>query len=189
MYLVSIYRFCSRHRLNGLRNQTETPAFAKPRPLYFFIFPTCLLISRPLRMPSPPRPLVVSVFVIVVLFLLLTALKYLLTSSRAAEIVNKTAAYVARVGVAFESELKIKHGANKKFSFLTPESPFHAYYRHKIEVRSTDHVVFQFFVHFFALGINVKVNIRCWACSIDIFTARKEIMKGAVWTFFFLIAP
>jgi hypothetical protein len=67
----------------------------------------------------------------------------LLTSSeRAAEIVNKTAAYVARVGVAFESELKIKHGANKKFSFLTPESPFHAYYRHKIEVHKTQTILF-----------------------------------------------
>jgi hypothetical protein len=49
------------------------------------------------------------------------------------EIVNKTAAYVARVGAAFEAELKVKHGGNKKFSFLLSESPFHAYYQFKIQ--------------------------------------------------------
>jgi len=51
-------------------------------------------------------------------------------------IVDKTAAFVARNGFEFEQRIKANEVNNPKFNFLNPGDPYHAYYRHKvIEIR------------------------------------------------------
>lgn len=53
-------------------------------------------------------------------------------------IVDSTAKYVAKNGGAFEERIMREHKGKPKFSFLFPEDPFNAYYRHKVrEIRAT----------------------------------------------------
>ncbi|CAI4231138.1 unnamed protein product [Auanema sp. JU1783] len=47
-------------------------------------------------------------------------------------VVDKTASFVARNGVAFENRICEKEANSAKFSFLSPTDPYHAYYRLKI---------------------------------------------------------
>lgn len=47
-------------------------------------------------------------------------------------IVDKTASFVARNGVEFESRIRQSEANNPKFNFLTPGDPYHAYYEHKV---------------------------------------------------------
>ncbi|CAJ1968444.1 unnamed protein product [Cylindrotheca closterium] len=50
-------------------------------------------------------------------------------------VVDRTAAYVAKNGRAFEARiLKSEKGRTPKFAFLQPSSPFHAYYEDRIRV-------------------------------------------------------
>ncbi|KAA0203292.1 hypothetical protein HAZT_HAZT003691 [Hyalella azteca] len=48
-------------------------------------------------------------------------------------IVDKTASFVARNGVEFESRIRINEQNNPKFNFLNPGDPYHAYYQHKVQ--------------------------------------------------------
>lgn len=53
-------------------------------------------------------------------------------------IVDSTAKYVAKNGGAFEERIMREHKDKPKFSFLFPEDPFNAYYRHKVrEIRNS----------------------------------------------------
>ncbi|XP_055331495.1 splicing factor 3A subunit 1-like [Paramacrobiotus metropolitanus] len=47
-------------------------------------------------------------------------------------IVDKTASFVARNGVEFESRIRQTEANNPKFNFLNPGDPYHAYYEHKV---------------------------------------------------------
>ena len=47
-------------------------------------------------------------------------------------IVDKTAAFVARMGDEVEAKLAAAEVANLKFGFLRTDDPYHAYYRHKV---------------------------------------------------------
>ncbi|PKI82524.1 Prp21p [Malassezia vespertilionis] len=47
-------------------------------------------------------------------------------------IVDKTAAFVARVGVHFEAKIREQERYNQKFSFLNEGDAYHAYYRDKV---------------------------------------------------------
>jgi splicing factor 3A subunit 1 len=47
-------------------------------------------------------------------------------------IVDKTAAFVARMGDEVEAKLAAAEVANLKFGFLRADDPYHAYYRHKV---------------------------------------------------------
>jgi len=49
-------------------------------------------------------------------------------------IVDKTAGFVARNGVEFETRIKQNEINNPKFNFLNPGDPYHAYYKHKVVV-------------------------------------------------------
>lgn len=48
-------------------------------------------------------------------------------------IVDSTAKYVAKNGEAFEERIMREHKGKPKFSFLFPEDPFNAYYKHKVK--------------------------------------------------------
>lgn len=48
-------------------------------------------------------------------------------------IVDKTASYVAKNGVAFEDRIRENEKANIKFGFLHDNDPYHAYYEYKLE--------------------------------------------------------
>ena len=48
-------------------------------------------------------------------------------------IVDKTASFVARNGVEFESKIRMNEQSNPKFNFLNPGDPYHAYYQHKVQ--------------------------------------------------------
>jgi splicing factor 3A subunit 1 len=48
-------------------------------------------------------------------------------------IVDKTAQFVAKHGEEFESKIMAKEAGNAKFAFLSSDSPYHAYYRHRIQ--------------------------------------------------------
>lgn len=51
-------------------------------------------------------------------------------------IVDKTAAFVARNGLEFEQRIKQNEVNNPKFNFLSPGDPYHAYYQHRVtEIR------------------------------------------------------
>lgn len=53
-------------------------------------------------------------------------------------IVDSTARYVAKNGGAFEERIMREHRDKPKFSFLFPEDPFNAYYKHKVkEIKAT----------------------------------------------------
>ena len=45
---------------------------------------------------------------------------------------DKTASFVARIGLDFESRIKENEKNNTKFNFLLITDPYHAYYQHKI---------------------------------------------------------
>ena len=49
-------------------------------------------------------------------------------------IVDKTASFVARNGVEFESKIRMNEQSNPKFNFLNPGDPYHAYYQHRVVV-------------------------------------------------------
>ena len=49
-----------------------------------------------------------------------------------AEIIEKTASYVARVGETFEKKLALKEQNNPKFAFLRPTDAYHTYYRARV---------------------------------------------------------
>lgn len=49
-------------------------------------------------------------------------------------IVDKTAGFVARNGVEFETRIKQNEINNPKFNFLNPGDPYNAYYKHKVVV-------------------------------------------------------
>jgi len=49
------------------------------------------------------------------------------------QIVDKTASFVARNGIQFESKIKSDERSNTKFAFLNESDPYHAYYRMKID--------------------------------------------------------
>jgi splicing factor 3A subunit 1 len=49
------------------------------------------------------------------------------------DIVDKTASFVARNGFEFEKRIHQSEKGNKKFSFLNPGDPYHAYYQHKVQ--------------------------------------------------------
>lgn len=52
-------------------------------------------------------------------------------------ILEKTAGYVARNGVAFEDRIRAKESKNTKFSFLTENDPYHAFYEWRMsEIRA-----------------------------------------------------
>jgi hypothetical protein len=52
-------------------------------------------------------------------------------------IVDSTAKYVAKNGGAFEERIMREHKGKPKFSFLFPDDPFNAYYKHKVkEIRN-----------------------------------------------------
>lgn len=51
----------------------------------------------------------------------------------AREIIEKTAGYVARNGMVFESKIREKQGNENKMSFLQPEDAYHAFYRWRVE--------------------------------------------------------
>ena len=46
--------------------------------------------------------------------------------------VDKTAAFVCRIGEAFEDKIRKNEQNNSSFNFLSDTSPYHAYYRHKL---------------------------------------------------------
>ncbi len=46
---------------------------------------------------------------------------------------DKTASFVARIGIEFEQRIRANEADNKKFNFLNPGDPYHAYYQHKIK--------------------------------------------------------
>ncbi|KAL7013079.1 hypothetical protein ACKWTF_015180 [Chironomus riparius] len=48
-------------------------------------------------------------------------------------IVDKTASFVARNGYEFENRIHQSEMGNKKFSFLNPGDPYHAYYQFKVQ--------------------------------------------------------
>ncbi|CAG0922209.1 unnamed protein product [Notodromas monacha] len=48
-------------------------------------------------------------------------------------IVDKTASFVARIGVEFENRIRSHEAGNPKFNFLNVGDPYHAYYQHKIK--------------------------------------------------------
>ena len=50
-----------------------------------------------------------------------------------ADIVDKTADFVARNGTKFEERIRENEKANPKFNFLQPADPYHAYYQFKIK--------------------------------------------------------
>lgn len=50
------------------------------------------------------------------------------------QIVDKTAAFVARNPPQFEERIRENERANPKFSFLNPRDPYHAYYQFKIRL-------------------------------------------------------
>lgn len=47
-------------------------------------------------------------------------------------IVDKTAAFVARMGDEVERKISAAEQANVKFTFLRPDDPYHSYYKHKV---------------------------------------------------------
>lgn len=49
------------------------------------------------------------------------------------DIVDKTASFVARNGYEFENRIHQSEMGNKKFSFLNPGDPYHAYYQFKVQ--------------------------------------------------------
>uniref|UniRef100_A0A7E4ZVE5 Splicing factor 3A subunit 1 n=1 Tax=Panagrellus redivivus TaxID=6233 RepID=A0A7E4ZVE5_PANRE len=54
-------------------------------------------------------------------------------------IVDKTANFVAKNGVEFENKIKEREALNPKFAFLSPNDPYHAYYKFKVkEVESNE---------------------------------------------------
>lgn len=53
--------------------------------------------------------------------------------SKLADIVDKTASFVARNGFEFENKIQQSEKGNKKFGFLNPGDPYHAYYQHKVK--------------------------------------------------------
>ena len=53
-------------------------------------------------------------------------------------VVDKTAAFVARHGAAFEERIKAKQGGDPKFAFLNANDHYHAYYKFKIEELSKE---------------------------------------------------
>ena len=50
-----------------------------------------------------------------------------------ADIVDKTASFVARNGPEFETRIRQNEQNNPKFNFLQPGDPYHAYYQHKVK--------------------------------------------------------
>ena len=49
-------------------------------------------------------------------------------------IVDKTAGFVARNGVEFETRIKQNEINNPKFNFLNSGDPYHAYYQYKVTI-------------------------------------------------------
>ncbi|TMS35347.1 hypothetical protein L596_002771 [Steinernema carpocapsae] len=49
-------------------------------------------------------------------------------------IVDKTATFVARNGLDFETKIREKEAGNPRFSFLNPSDPYNAYYRNKVQL-------------------------------------------------------
>jgi splicing factor 3A subunit 1 len=49
-------------------------------------------------------------------------------------IVEKTAQFVAKNGPEFEAKILDKEAGNVKFAFLAPSNPYHAYYKHCVEL-------------------------------------------------------
>lgn len=49
------------------------------------------------------------------------------------KVVDKTAAFVAKHGAAFEERIKAKQGSDPKFGFLNATDHYHAYYKQMIE--------------------------------------------------------
>ena len=45
-------------------------------------------------------------------------------------VIDRTAAFIRKTGSAGEEQLLAKNRGNKKFAFLAPHSPYHAYYKH-----------------------------------------------------------
>lgn len=52
-------------------------------------------------------------------------------------IVDKTAQYVARNGIEFESKIRGDNAGSNRLAFLNEDDPFHAYYRAKLEALTT----------------------------------------------------
>eukprot|EP01083_Nonionella_stella_P077950 213079_1 len=48
-------------------------------------------------------------------------------------IIQTTASYVAKKGPDFEKQIALKQANNKRFDFLKPSSPYHAWYRSKVD--------------------------------------------------------
>lgn len=50
-----------------------------------------------------------------------------------ADIVDKTAGFVARNGPDFENRIRNHEANNPKFNFLNPNDPYNTYYQHKVK--------------------------------------------------------
>ena len=50
-----------------------------------------------------------------------------------ADIVDKTATFVARNGPEFEVRIRQNEQNNPKFNFLNKDDPYHTYYQHKVK--------------------------------------------------------
>ena len=50
-----------------------------------------------------------------------------------ADIVDKTASFVARNGVEFENRIRANEQGNSKFKFLDADNPYHTYYQSKVK--------------------------------------------------------
>lgn len=48
-------------------------------------------------------------------------------------IIDRTAEFVRKAGVAFEKEIAQRNAKVKKFFFLKPTNPYHAYYQHRLK--------------------------------------------------------
>jgi splicing factor 3A subunit 1 len=48
-------------------------------------------------------------------------------------IVDKTAAFIGKMGDEFEARIAASEAGNLKFAFLAPQDPYYAYYRHKVD--------------------------------------------------------
>ena len=47
-------------------------------------------------------------------------------------VIDRTAEFVRKTGSAGEEQLLAKNRNNRKFAFLTPQSPYHSYFRHRL---------------------------------------------------------
>lgn len=50
-----------------------------------------------------------------------------------ADIVDKTASFVARSGATLEGRIRENEKNNPKFAFMNPSDPYHAYYKHTVK--------------------------------------------------------